>query len=1225
MLFPKGYRQLRSIEETLNNIKNQGFLEGTRQTLFVRRLDENIKLSYRLFYYKHLCLILDSNSIHKYLEGYSFGEKLSQKDRKKLLSDSRDISTITQSRVLQFLQKCKNLEVPLDRVVGTEICGLRFHFINESEKFIHCLGLSDAIDLSMTMSQTSVKFPSLRKSTTYDYRKIPARKRSLIKESGKYTFVCGRQTTKHRRFHLLLHYLRVFPSNLADKDYVKLIKTSLSHLFSWKLGQELPEGSTIPIFPIEVQLKLDNLFRSHKDRCAQFYFNLLQSKALCAPVGKDMIKEAYVKHRDSLCRPVEECVNVPQDYLDKLEKYGEKIGKRMLKYYNPFKTSLPNFRACFEQGRPDGGNLKQLEREKNLCFIRGNPLTSIDDTCRVEPYVIGLFGPPGSGKTTLTQSLIRFLGNVLFSDLSGRELSYARSCSTKHWDGYHGQPIVVLDDFGQNHSDRTDLVEFENLVSVNEYIVPMASLNEKGTRFQSPIIILTSNCQFGSDLYTNQCSSVEEPMAVWRRITLPLYLQKGEAIRQYDQEMLGTLRSMKSKWKEKYESFKSYGLSLQPHDQVFRRNSFLEKAKPFATNHEQVGNYVVKEISQRYDFHQRNIRGVWSQIISRKRIRSERSNRLFEYDVSVTDTELQTCDFDYSLELQFPDCPPAHPPRVKAIALSEPLKVRMITAAEAETKALQPFQKALWQCLSEDPQFCLTDGVKILESFDEETLPWIYRIEKVIQSIDQYSDPNNKWLSGDYTAATDNFPMSVTQALKRGILKSIQHEPTRRYLEWELSPHQIVYPELGEFSQTSGQLMGSLVSFPFLCFHNDCLMEYCGFDKHSYLINGDDVVAKGPDSCIEKWKSMAPQVGLSLSMGKNFIDPDFCTINSQLFYRGNVLHTGKASCQTRVGTTLGYCFEETQFYWGTEDWVHYEFLKRNLMELKKTPRSLLVGKKRGGLALVDVTDRTKIKFDPSLHKNVYLLDLLRPFWKAIAIPGTEFDAIPIPVIRGKESKKLEGDLWGHKTLNEQLQPFLKAFEVPKDEVTGDLSHKELREFSSRCSSSDRRPYFRDLVHKILHEGKFDLLQFPELDFLEVDYRFVKKNKANYLLECSRIAALELMIQHISKDICPVEYIGGSLGDFPGWKEYQDEFDLLFGEEGTKSLTLSPDQIITDEITEDFCDWFENLNVVSSSLKFGKEYSIPNSQTGFFSDKLPIFWGVNDENDTDLDILSDNDF
>jgi hypothetical protein len=61
---------------------------------------------------------------------------------------------------------------------------------------------------------------------------------------------------------------------------------------------------------------------------------------------------------------------------------------------------------------------------------------------------------------------------------------------------------------------------------------------------------------------------------------------------------------------------------------------------------------------------------------------------------------------------------------------------------------------------------------------------------------------------------------------------------------YEVSPHLIEYPD-GVGKQTSGQLMGSLLSFPLLCFLNDFIISHSGFERGKYLINGDDVVALG--------------------------------------------------------------------------------------------------------------------------------------------------------------------------------------------------------------------------------------------------------------------------------------------------------------------------------------------------------------------------------------------
>lgn len=1204
VLSPKWCSQVSSVEDTLFSMEEMCSHDRARQTLFVRKLDEGFRLSFRLFDYRGFCLVLDSEYLYKAVSKTSFGSSLSSKDRTRLLADCSHVCTLTQPKLLRTL-KFFEAHGCLLSVVGTCINGRQFHYISDPNRFRHCLGLADAIDLGMTNSGVNVRFPGRVRHLVDAF--TPFGRRMYSKNGNKrFTFSMKRLTTKHRKFHLLLHYLRVIPPGRPEKNYVKLIKVTLARMFSEQMDQELPDGEFFPLFPEYTQAKLDSRFlHLRRERC-QFYFNLLQSKALCAPVGRDMIDEAYQKHCESLCRPQDDLLEVPEEHLIGLREYGRKVGKRLRTLYDPFKTSLPNQRACIEKGRHLGGNLSQLKEDLNVQLFSNHPITHLkdrdDERVRLEPYVIGLFGPPGSGKTTLVQDLIRSLGRKLFPSMNREQLVYSRSCATDHWDGYTGQPIVVLDDFGQDHVHRVDIVEFENIVSVNDYVLPMAELVDKGQMFESPIIILTSNCQYGSNLCANGSSFVEEPWAVWRRITLPLLIERKGL---FPKEIIPYLSiGQELVWHRKYTTTDSFQGSVPMNKAFDHRANGCLTTKTIPGMHHLVER-IFSELDDRFNYHQFHIQGTWVQQISRKRIRcSPNPEEPLLWDVYVNDIPFPSCDSDWSLDAQFNSRPPESCPIVKAVALSEPLKVRMITAAEARTKVLQPFQQALWQYLTEQPQFCLTNGCKAPwsehDSFSDDTIPWIYRIETMIKQIQDRSLPGSLWLSGDYNAATDNFPMSVTHALIEGILSEIDHQPTIDWVRWECSSHEIHYPKGKVGTQTSGQLMGSLISFPLLCFLNDYIVSYSGFDSSSYLINGDDVVANGEIEKIKTWKAEAPRVGLSLSIGKNFIDPDFCTVNSQLFFRGKVLHTGKVSCQTRVGTTLSYCFEETQFYWGPEDWVKYEFLKRNLLELRKTPRSLHLSKKKGGLGLIDSIDGTGLRYDHGLMKEVYLYDLLSKFDKSELIPGTSIRAVPIPVLRGVTAKK-EAELSGKVQMDRIRSLILPSGSI---EVNGDMTHQDLYKFRRKVKSHFPAETAGH-IHRIVNSGKYHIRDFPNTDFFEIDYLPIQQGKSRFVLERARQLCLDLFEYLLTEPtVHPLHWEGGELNELPGVSEEWAKMKEIYHDRNL--LTDENFEQIDLDVTEDVADWYNGIYDRDVVLKGGSLYRLLPHDTSPIVDFLSTF-------------------
>lgn len=1073
----------------------------------------------------------------------------------------------------EYLAQCQG-SIQFKELVGIPFGPETAHYSAEMCRIRHVLGLADAVHLSLFNLGIKVSFPArfvkrarvgsrpqripsvLQKELLalgLNPKKLKSRKETPDGVIPAHRFI--RSTTHNRRFYLIVHYLREMPHRHPEREYVKIIKETLVDEFCVQMGQERPKISIcrINLFPPMTQNKLNKRFLNDRKGRVRFYKNLLESKSLCAPVGDDMVYQAYLDHKENLCRPESELPVVPQEFLRELYEYGKKVGKFVAKRYDPYRTKLPNSRATVETSRAKGGARaflkKKLEIQKGPLY-----LSTLDGPTRVEPYVIGLFGFPGSGKTTMVQHLTQLLGLSMFPSQKGNDLVYSRSCATTHWDGYRGQPIVVMDDFGQDLTNRADLVEFEQLVSVNRYVLPMAHLEEKGRVFESPIIILTSNCPFGAHLKDSSGRDiVEDPMAVWRRFHLPLKVSKGAPLQEYS---LGALFSMREQsYLEKYNG------RPQPH--YLGYNSWIKE------NHHEVLSdrsfpdvySLGREIRERFmihtDYHHRELSNSWRQVIS-----------CYSMDISdgplrpMKDVRFHREDVPYrdncvTVSQIFPRFPPYHMPVVSAIAIREPLKVRMITKAESHTKCLQPLQMCLFDYLKTQPQFVLTHGVMWgkKEEFHEK-LEWIHRIEDQVKMIHNRRKEGDLWLSGDYTAATDNFPMSVTNALVEGLLSQIDHEPTKQWVRYEVSPHVINYPMgIGSGEQTSGQLMGSLLSFPLLCFLNDFIVSRSGAEPGKYLINGDDVLVLGSEKFIHQWRRDAPKVGLSLSLGKNFIDPHFVTVNSQLFYDGRVLHTGKVSLSTRYGKTLGRCFSEMQFYYGTDEELRREFIRRNLVELRKTPRCLSVPWTHGGMGMLFLdsleSERRAIE--------VYLTDYLRNFNRSLPIPGQpDIRALRVPIgFYSNEEMLMAGG-----GLPENLREFeiFSSFDLdPSDpDDNEDLTFKEMDTVMRMSRLTSER-----MVNQLLNRP---IRQFPRLDHVRYRVIFVESGKVGFLKERILNLAMKQLLHEIDgKTIDPDEEF------IEIHREFLEEQDPLFGSD-FRLPTLEEE----DEETRDQLARYSNL-------------------------------------------------
>lgn len=173
----------------------------------------------------------------------------------------------------------------------------------------------------------------------------------------------------------------------------------------------------------------------------------------------------------------------------------------------------------------------------------------------------------------------------------------------------------------------------------------------------------------------------------------------------------------------------------------------------------------------------------------------------------------------------------------------------------------------------------------------------IAREEKLGLSFD-------KWVSGDYAAATDSLDLRHTKAAFESSLRMGLFTLPPKYqevLRSVLYEQDIFYPEtlskvhagLEPAQQQTGQLMGSTLSFPILCTVNLCAY-WAALEEHTgkeikprnlpVLVNGDDILFRCDDRLYRIWLRKVTEVGFELSLGKNYVHEEYLTVNSQLFH-----------------------------------------------------------------------------------------------------------------------------------------------------------------------------------------------------------------------------------------------------------------------------------------------------------------------------------------------------
>jgi len=211
-------------------------------------------------------------------------------------------------------------------------------------------------------------------------------------------------------------------------------------------------------------------------------------------------------------------------------------------------------------------------------------------------------------------------------------------------------------------------------------------------------------------------------------------------------------------------------------------------------------------------------------------------------------------------------------PHVVPVGLAEALKIRVISKGPPLTYfVLKTFQKFMWTTLKNINQFSLIGRMVRIEDFE-----------------DVCGFELGTWFnSGDYSAATDNLYGWVSETIVEEIGRVCQCEPdlitlAKRALTGHLFP--------GEKEQATGQLMGSIVSFPILCIANAALCRHAlelaecmviPLWNTRMRINGDDnLIATKSKNFNYIWERVCHVAGLDSSVGKTYWNQKFAVINS---------------------------------------------------------------------------------------------------------------------------------------------------------------------------------------------------------------------------------------------------------------------------------------------------------------------------------------------------------
>lgn len=271
------------------------------------------------------------------------------------------------------------------------------------------------------------------------------------------------------------------------------------------------------------------------------------------------------------------------------------------------------------------------------------------------------------------------------------------------------------------------------------------------------------------------------------------------------------------------------------------------------------------------------------------------------------------------------------------VALREPFKVRIITKSDSEINYYGiPLQKKLHTILKEIDTFQLigrplsldivqrhygvipedhlvvsgdysaaTDNIHTDASLAAlnsilELMDIVEDSKRVLRMTMQGQTLNYDNVFSSYVDSDPTFPKDL------GELLSSKKKKSADYYDKVASIKAKYDIPNGWVVQKRGQLMGSILSFPILCLLNYIMFEIAFNEfralypehadsqidsvepktltkKFGLLINGDDISFHASQLFIDVWSQSFPRIGLTESIGKNFVCRNKLTINSRMY------------------------------------------------------------------------------------------------------------------------------------------------------------------------------------------------------------------------------------------------------------------------------------------------------------------------------------------------------